>query len=580
VPMKLHGRMARPTPDVHSLLILPWSSRTFRMAPFTDPQHAVAPRDDLGRLRRLVSIGSVGTWDWDLGTDLLTWNQAHCRLFGLATTMADAPIPLDAFYARVLPEDGVRVGAALAAARSSGHEFAAEFRIARADTGAIRWMESRGTFFVVDGTATHGAGVLLDITARKELELRVERDAEERRRLEEQLHQAQKMEAIGQLAGGVAHDFNNLLTVIMGNVEFARGLGVVGTGAKAELDEIDQASSRARTLVAQLLAFSRKQVVQIRTLDLPEVVREAESLLRRIVGDEIHLSIDLADEPLPIAADRSQLEQVLVNLAGNARDAMRTPLHGCAGTGGMLQIRTRRIRSGGGETAWPRLHAGEYAELILRDTGHGMTDDVRTRIFEPFFTTKPVGEGTGLGLSQVVGIVDRCGGAMTVQTAPGQGTEVCLRFPLQQLPVTGASAVPAGEAERRGVQTILLVEDEPAVRRALSRMLESLGQRVLTAADGEEGLTLWNAHRDEISAIVTDVRMPHMNGRLMADVVRERAASLPIVFVSGYAADDTLVKSARDYFVPKPLTSSGLVAAFTSLGLEPPRRTPRMVRSV
>jgi PAS domain S-box-containing protein len=568
--------MARPTPVAHLPPVLLRPSRASRMASSSQSPADSVPCDELIRLRRIVSLGSVGTWDWDLRADLLTWNLAHCRLFGLPDSLADAPVPLATFYAHVDPDDGARVGAALAAARSRGHEFAAEFRIVRADTGETRWLESRGTFFLEHGEAAHGAGVVMDITARKALEARVEREAEERRRLEEQLHQAQKMEAIGQLAGGVAHDFNNLLTVIMGNVEFARGLGVVGTGAKAELDEIDQASTRARTLVAQLLAFSRKQVVQIRTLDLPEVLRAADPLLRRVVGDEVRLDIDCGGDPLPIAADRGQLEQVLINLAGNARDAMRTPLHGCAGTGGTLHIRTRRVSSEGGETAWPRLVAGDYAELILRDTGHGMTAEVRDRIFEPFFTTKPLGEGTGLGLSQVVGIVDQCGGAISVQTAPGEGTEVRLRFPLQQTAPVGATTSPAEERERRGVQTILLVEDEPAVRRALSRMLESLGQRVLTAADGQEGLTLWTAHRDEISAIVTDVRMPHMNGRLMADLVRERAAALPIVFVSGYAADDTLVKSPRDYFVPKPLTSTGLVEAFASLGLEPPRRTPRL----
>ena len=436
---------------------------------------------ELMRLRRLMSLGSVGTWDLDLITDRVTWSRAHYRLFGVTESVH--PLTSAIFFGCIHPDDRARVQATLEQARMAQAEFCAEFRVVRQDDGTTIWAESHGTFFYEAGEAVRGAGICLDITRRKTLEAALETDQAARRSLEAKLFEAQKMEAIGQLAGGVAHDFNNLLTVIMGNVEFARRLGPEADARHPELDEIEQATTRAQTLVAQLLAFSRKQVVQIRTLDLRAVLLRAEPMLRRILGPDVSLALATTTTPEPVAADDRQLEAVLVNLLLNARDAVLTAAHGYSGRGGTITVTLRRVTHTLAEAPhWPMLAHGAFAELVVQDTGHGMTAEVRDRIFEPFFTTKPIGTGTGLGLSQVMGIVEQCGGAIRVDSHPGEGTTVALRFPLQA--AVSPTLTPTSSGSHRAVQsTVLLVEDEPAVRRALTRMLEVLGQRVLSAAD-------------------------------------------------------------------------------------------------
>lgn len=533
-----------------------------------------ASQEELDRLRRIGALQSVGTWDWNLLTNELVWNPVHFALFGLPDTLGNGRVELGAFFERVHPEDRDRVADALQAARGSHAEFLAEFRITRADDHQLRWVATRGTFFYEGTTPTHGAGVVMDITSRKELEARVESEAAERRRLEIQLVETQKMEAIGQLAGGVAHGFNNLLTVILGNLETVRELRArTETPSCPYLGEIEEATERARTLVAQLLAFSRRQVINIRTLDLHDVLRDLVPLLRRALGESIVLDLQLPDEALRVDADRGQLEQALVNLAVNARDAMMSGEYGHHGRGGTLTMATRWLTMTGASSTWPSLVPGSYVELTVQDDGAGMPDSVRERIFEPFFTTKPVGVGSGLGLSQVVGIIEQCGAAMRVHSMPGQGTIFTLRFPLRAAPVSLTPPIATVAVKRApsasGVvdSAVLLVEDEPAVQRALARMLQMLGQRVITAGDGEEGLARYHQHRHEIHAIVTDVRMPRMNGRLMADVVHAEDPAIPIVFVTGYTTDETLVKSSRESFVPKPLTSNRLAEAFEQLGV-------------
>jgi signal transduction histidine kinase/CheY-like chemotaxis protein len=530
--------------------------------------------EELDRLRRIVGLRSVGTWDWNLTTNELVWNPVHFELVGLRDARGDGRVDLAVFIERVHPDDREAVTASLHEARGSRAEFSAEFRVIRADDEAVRWIGTRGLFFYDGDTPTHGAGVVLDITTRKELELRVESEAEERRRLELQLVETQKMEAIGQLAGGVAHGFNNLLTVILGNLETVRDMRARSDAPTCpHLGEIEEATERARTLVAQLLAFSRRQVINIRTLDLHDILRDIAPLLRRALGESVVLDLQLAPRTLPVDADRGQLEQALVNLAVNARDAMLSTDHGHHGRGGTLTVATRALTMTEAGASWSSIAPGHYVELTLRDDGAGMTDATRERIFEPFFTTKPIGVGSGLGLSQVVGIIEQCGGAIQVHSTPGQGTVFTLRFPLRAAPlgvaVAGTTVTPRSTPAVADMVdgAILLVEDEPAVQRALARMLQMLGQRVITAGDGEEGLARYHAHRHEIHAIVTDVRMPRMNGRLMADVVHAEDPAIPIVFVTGYTTDETLVKSSRESFVPKPLTSNRLAEAFAQLGV-------------
>jgi nitrogen-specific signal transduction histidine kinase/CheY-like chemotaxis protein len=395
-------------------------------------------------------------------------------------------------------------------------------------------------------------------------------DVTAQRQLEERLRQAQKMEAVGQLAGGIAHDFNNLLTVISGNLEFVQGDLPADLPAdhptRGDLAEIASAAERARTLVRQLLAFSRKQPVRMCPLQVGEVVRGAERLLRRVIGEEIVLDVALDDLHAPAAvvhADPGQLEQVLMNLAVNARDAMLTPMHGHPGTGGTLTIETAAVTLSADEArAWDGLAAGPHVRLRVQDTGHGMDALTRSHVFEPFFTTKDVGAGTGLGLATVFGIVRQAGGAVQVESAPGAGTTFTML-----LPVTAdadASVPSAGrDAEDRAAPgaTVLLVEDEAPVRTTTRRVLERSGYVVLEARHGADALLLWARHGTAVDAVVTDLRMPEMGGRELVARLREVRPTLPVVFLSGYTERAGALDDEREVFVDKPFASEALLAA-------------------
>jgi len=389
-------------------------------------------------------------------------------------------------------------------------------------------------------------------------------DVSERIRLEAQLQQAQKMEAVGQLAGGVAHDFNNLLTVIGGNLEFAREDLGPDHPVQGDLAQVAQAAERARSLVRQLLAFSRKQVVQAQDVDVNEVVRGADGLLRRLLGDEIVLGTTLADGPAVVRADRGQLEQVLFNLAVNARDAMLTSTHGHPGTGGTLTIGTDLVTLTAADAAhWAPLAPGRYVRLTVSDTGHGMDATTRTHMFEPFFTTKAVGAGTGLGLATVYGIVVQSLGAVHVDSAPNAGTTFTVLLPHRggEAPAAehdGTAAVP------RGRGTVLVVEDEAAVRITTRRVLERHGYGVLEARHGADALLVWREHGEGVVCCVTDLRMPEMGGRELVAQLRADRPDLPVVYVSGYSdrvAHDEV--GPRDEFVEKPFTAEALLAAVT-----------------
>jgi len=407
-----------------------------------------------------------------------------------------------------------------------------------------------------DGTTTGFVGMVEDTT--------------ERQALEAQLRQAQKMEAVGQLAGGIAHDFNNLLTVITGHLDFARQdlapLVPPGHSVREDLAEISQAAERARALVRQLLAFSRKQVVAPQEVELSQVVRGAEQLLRRVLGDEIVLGTTLSAAPTVVRADAVQLEQVLVNLALNARDAMLTPAHGHPGTGGTLTIETDVLAVADGDAGARALPAGEYVRLTLRDTGHGMDDATRARLFEPFFTTKPVGAGTGLGLATVYGIVQQNGGDVRVESAPGAGATFTILLPRAADPASAPLVGTPGARAPRGRGTVLLVEDETAVRATTRRVLERHGYAVLEARHGADALLLWQTHRAEVSAVVTDLRMPQMGGVELVRRLRTDRPTLPVVYVSGYsheAAQSAALPFER--FLEKPFRSEALLTALDTV---------------
>ncbi len=390
----------------------------------------------------------------------------------------------------------------------------------------------------------------------------VARDDTARVQLEEAAREARKLEAVGQLAGGIAHDFNNLLTVLIGALEFARQHQEAPAALQHDLDDIETAAARARALVAQLLAFSKRQTLQIRALSINDLVRRAEPMLRRVAGEPVEVRFELDPlEPI-IQGDPGQIEQVLLALAFNARDACINPV---AGRTSRVVVTTRRlVHTVTDIAAWPGVALGGCVELVMRDNGSGMTPEVLARAFEPFYTTKPIGEAHGLGLSTVLGIMQQLGGGVRLESVPGEGTVVRLRFPehAEVAPRRLSGSQPA-IAEPHG--TVLLAEDEPSVRAAIRRMLQLIGYSVIEAPDGAVALATWRAHRREVDVIVTDIRMPRMSGRDLAEAVRAEAPEFPIVFASGYTDEGLAEPTARDRFLDKPFTSARLREALEAV---------------
>jgi two-component system, cell cycle sensor histidine kinase and response regulator CckA len=378
---------------------------------------------------------------------------------------------------------------------------------------------------------------------------------------EEQLRQAQKMEAVGQLAGGVAHDFNNLLTVISGYGRIARQRVGVGPGSE-ELVEIAHAAERATQLTQQLLAFSRQQVLEPTVLDLGEVARGLAPMLGRLIGEDVQMAM-LAEERLPsVLADRGQMSQIILNLAVNARDAMPT--------GGTLTIETRTVDVGVGSTPdGQAVEPGRYVCLSVSDTGIGMEPEVLEHAFEPFFTTKDAGQGTGLGLATVHGIVTQSGGFLTVKSVPGLGTSFTILLPPVELPAEAAAAAEPREPDTlTGTETVLLCEDEDAVRRLTERALRSGGYQLLVAARPSEALELAAAHDAPIHALVTDVIMPEISGPELSERLLATRPDLRTLFVSGYAAE-TLERRgglpAGSAFLAKPFEPEVLLGSLREL---------------
>jgi PAS domain S-box-containing protein len=381
------------------------------------------------------------------------------------------------------------------------------------------------------------------------------RDVTERRALQERLHQAQRLETIGQLAGGVAHDFNNLLTAVLANLSMMESTLPPGAPEREDLRDATLAADRATRLTRQLLTFARQQLVAPRRVDLNEIVAAMDRMLGRLIGEHIARRARLAPGLWPVRIDPSQLEQVLVNLVVNARDAMPG--------GGTLSIETGNVvlAPGACDPAAVDVPAGEWVRLDIDDTGHGMDEATLSRIFEPFFTTKEKGRGTGLGLATVHGTVRQAGGHVRVRSAPGAGTRFTVWLPRDR---DGAEELPGASpaAARGGDETILLAEDDPQVRSVAVRILASHGYRVLQAADGLEALRVFDDHAGPISLLVTDVVMPELGGRGLAEAVQERRPGLPVLFLSGYPEGGVEPGSA---FLPKPFTAEQLAGTVRGL---------------
>jgi two-component system, cell cycle sensor histidine kinase and response regulator CckA len=382
--------------------------------------------------------------------------------------------------------------------------------------------------------------VLIDITIRLQLE--------------EQLRQAQKMEAVGMLAGGVAHDFNNLLTIITGYSQLIlNNLGTHDTN-RHSAEQIMKAAERAAALTKQLLAFSRRQVLQPRVLDLNKLVSSLANMLRRLIGEDIDLSLNLASDLGAVSADAGQMEQVIMNLAVNARDAMPR--------GGTLTVETSNVELDENYISQHILvKPGPYIMLAVSDNGAGMDSATRARLFEPFFTTKGAGQGTGLGLSTVFGIVKQSGGSVQVYSEPGRGTSVKVYLPRVGQPASMEAEAKA-KVVPRGTETILLVEDDEMVRNLVRESLEREGYRVMDAAEPLDARRMADGFRGPIQLLITDVVMPRLNGRELALQLMQKRPGLKVLYMSGYT-DSAIVNSGilqkEVAFLQKPFTPTSLI---------------------
>jgi PAS domain S-box-containing protein len=399
-----------------------------------------------------------------------------------------------------------------------------------------------------DGSDVWGqvaASLVVDAQRRPRFAIVMVEDLTERLHLEEQLRHSQRMEAVGQLAGGVAHDFNNLLTIIAGRTRFAlRELGAADGPIRSDLEEIAAAAERAAELTHQLLAYSRRQVLQPRVVDLNAVVAEMERMLGRLIGEHIEIELDLAPDLGRVRADRGQLEQVIANLAVNARDAMED--------GGRLTIRTANVEAEEPGT-------GLQALLSVRDTGRGMDERTRSRAFEPFFTTKDPGKGTGLGLSTVYGIIAQSGGCVRLDSAPGEGSTVSVFLPVVADAVTEENEPAPGVGELHGTETVLLAEDDDGVRALAELVLSRYGYTVLSARDGIQALRIAAEHPEPIDLLLTDVIMPRMKGPELADMLVGTRPGMRVLYMSGYADETMLPNVASLTVVPKPFSEEKLV---------------------
>jgi PAS domain S-box-containing protein len=621
-----------------------------------------AVRESEQRLTLAVDAARLGTWEWDLGTDLIRCSATALGLFGVAE--ADFPGTRAAFVELVAPENRVALALALEEILRPGKGFNTECRVYRPD-GGVRWLAVSGRPSRGDsGDTARVLGVVHDVTAHKEAAKRASekrfralvehsadvfavldadgvyryvtpaaqhvlgsgpdtllgrlaladvhpedvpalrqlfaellhrpgetralgarvrradgswrwvegvasnwlqepairgialtlRDVSERKRLEDELRQAQRLEAVGRLAGGVAHDFNNLLTVISGFTSLLLSAPPQDGDTRTAVEQIHKAAERATGLTRQLLAFSRKQILHPTVLDLNQVVSGLGGMLRRLLREDVQVEMRLAEGLWPVRADPQQMEQTLMNLVTNARDAMPV--------GGRVSITTaNRVLDAGQREAYPDLAPGEYVRLAVGDTGCGMDEATLSQVFEPFFTTKEQGQGTGLGLASVYGIVKQSGGSIYAHSVLGKGTVFEILLPRVQEAPSAAAEEPEPKALTRGSETVLLVEDEPAVRALAQRVLQLLGYRVLLAGDGAEALRVASEHGGPIDLLLTDVVMPIMHGTQLAERLTAVRPQTRVLFMSGYT-DSVLVRRGvqrgETRWLPKPFRAEAL----------------------
>ena len=507
------------------------------------------------RVQLALAAGAIiGTWYWDLPTDRFTVDEAFAINFGLDPALGRDGLSLAQVVASVHPDDQAGLAAAIADVIARGGRYAHQYRVRRSD-GRYYWLEANGHVELApDGTPLRFPGVLLDVDARRALaderdralaelrdltatlEQRVEERTEELRRSEEALRQSQKMEAVGQLTGGLAHDFNNLLAGISGSLDLMSLR--IGQGRFTELEKYllaaQGSAKRAAALTHRLLAFARRQTLAPEATVVNQLVGGMLDLVQRTVGPAIQVHFTSLPDDQPLLVDQSQLENALLNLCINARDAMPN--------GGRILIAASHRTLGEGDSRDFELAPGRYLHLSVTDTGSGMPPEVAAKAFEPFFTTKPMGQGTGLGLSMIYGFARQSGGQLRLRSMPGEGTTVCLYLPLRPVEQPCGSPLAAGQSGllEGAHATVLVVDDEPTVRMLVTDLLRELGYVIIEAADGAGGLEV--LHSDaRIDLLVTDVGLPGgMNGRQLADAARVQRPALKVLFITGFAETSLL----------------------------------------
>jgi len=495
-------------------------------------------RENEEQLALAVEATQLGTFDFDPQTGKLVWSKFARQHYGVSP---DAEVTYDTFLRAIHPEDRDRVTQTMqdSLRYESGGDYAQDYRTLGVEDGQERWLSSRGrVFFDAQGQAVRLVGVIQNVT--------------ERKRLEHQLMQSQKLESVGRLAGSIAHDFNNLLTIINGYAHLVLADMDPHDPHQDSLKELSKAAMQAASLTRQLLAFSRRQVAEPTAIVANEFIKDYESMLRRLLGESVELVVSLDPSAGAFRADPSQIAQVLMNLAVNAKDAMPD--------GGKLVIQTSCAMVDD-RLARSHLHVapGPYIVIAVSDTGTGMSPEVRSHLFEPFYTTKEAGKGTGLGLSTVWGIVvNQSGGAVWVYSELGHGTTFKLYFPS-----FGAEAVPASAAsvERlssRG-ETILLAEDEAGVRKYTREILERYGYVVLEANNGLEALSVARTHKRAIRMLLTDMIMPNMGGMELNEQFSAEFPGIPVLFMSGYTEQIMRHWNSLGAYIQKPFTLSGLL---------------------
>ncbi|WP_339494816.1 ATP-binding protein [Pseudomonas sp. EA_35y_Pfl1_P108] len=503
----------------------------------------------------LAATDAVGTWDWDIGEDRFIADAHFAYLHGVDPSDAGL-LPISDYLQGVHPEDRGTVTRSIKHCITFGTEYAEEYRLLQAD-GNVRWVFARGRCYKDhQGRPARFLGAALDLTERKHTEQalrhlnenleervaqrtqalaesnqRLQNEMYERERAEDALRHAQKMEAVGQLTGGIAHDFNNMLTGIIGSLDLMQRY--ITAGRSDEIGRFTDAAvssaHRAAALTHRLLAFSRRQSLDRRPLNPNQLVTSLEDLFRRTTGAHISLKVQLGHDIWPVNTDASQLENALLNLVINARDAMHD--------GGEILIETANSYLDGSDiTTLEPVKAGDYVMLGVCDNGTGMAPKILAKAFDPFFTTKPIGQGTGLGLSMIYGFAQQSGGHVTIQSEPGQGT--CVRLYLPRLYGTSLeSSQPPHLSEAPlalAGEAVVVVEDDPAVRMLVVNVLDELGYTAHQAADARAALPLLESDL-RVDLLVTDVGLPGMNGRQLAEIARQQRPGLKVLFMTGYA---------------------------------------------